>query len=84
MKTKKIISILNKELNLKKIHVTENNNHFQITAIGDIFKGLTEVKRQQIVYTHLIEMITENQIHAISISSYTIEEWDKKMKYIKK
>jgi len=78
MNKKKIISVLNKKINLDKIYITENNNHFQITAISDIFKGLTQVKRQQIIYTPLMNMIAENKIHAISISSYTLEEWNQK------
>ncbi|QCI25018.1 BolA/IbaG family iron-sulfur metabolism protein [Buchnera aphidicola (Rhopalosiphum padi)] len=86
MNRQKIISILKEKLNLKDIYVTEDNNHYKITAIGNIFKGLTQVKRQQTIYHPLVDMITENKIHAISIKSYTLEEWDKKSRitYIKK
>ncbi|AYN24926.1 BolA family protein [Buchnera aphidicola] len=80
MNRKKIISILKEKLNLKDVYVTEDNNHFKITAIGNIFQGLTQVKRQQIIYKPLVNMITENKIHAVSIKSYTLEEWDKNEK----
>lgn len=77
MNEKKLESILKDELNLKKVYVTEKNNHFEITAIGDIFKGSSQVKRQQIIYKPLIDMIKKNKIHAISIKSYTLDEWKK-------
>ncbi|AAM67924.1 BolA family protein [Buchnera aphidicola] len=80
MNKKKIISILKEKLNLKDIYVTEDNNHYEITAIGNVFKGLTQVKRQKKIYNPLIDLITENKIHAISIKSYSLEEWDKNQK----
>lgn len=66
-----------KELNLTQAYITGDNNHIKIIAIGNIFKEMSQVKRQQIVYKPLINMITEKNLHAISIISYTDEEWDK-------
>ncbi|CAL4324190.1 Acid stress protein IbaG [Buchnera aphidicola (Protaphis terricola)] len=77
MNNKKIKSILNEQLNLNKIYVKGDNNHIQIIAIGDIFKNTSQVKRQQIIYSPLISMIQENKIHAISITTYTLKEWEK-------
>ncbi|KAF0712872.1 uncharacterized protein FWK35_00022088, partial [Aphis craccivora] len=80
MDNKKIISILNQKLNLEQIYVTGDNNHIKIIAIGDIFKGVNQVKRQQIIYKPLIDMILEKKIHALSITTYTKEEWKKNNK----
>lgn len=80
MDNKKIISILNQTLNLEQIYVTGDNNHIKIIAIGDIFKGINQVKRQQIIYKPLIDMILEKKIHALSITTYTKEEWKKNNK----
>jgi len=77
MNNQNIKSILIKELNLEKIYITGDSNHIKIIAIGEIFQGMTQVKRQQIVYTPLINMIIEKHIHAVSIKSYTSEEWTK-------
>ncbi|CAL4324267.1 BolA family protein [Buchnera aphidicola] len=77
MNTKKIEFILKEQLNLKEVYVTEENNHFKITAIGDVFKGSSQVTRQKMIYKPLINMITKNKIHAISIKSYTLNEWEK-------
>lgn len=80
MNNEKIISILNQKLNLEKISVTGDDSHIKIIAVGNIFKGINQVKRQQIIYTPLIDMITQKKIHALSISTYTKEEWQKNKK----
>ncbi|QCI17200.1 BolA family transcriptional regulator [Buchnera aphidicola (Aphis helianthi)] len=80
MNNEQIISILNKKLNLKEIYITGDSNHIKIIAIGDIFKGNSQVKRQQIIYAPLIDIITEKKIHALSITTYTIDEWKKTKK----
>ncbi|QIQ41969.1 MAG: BolA/IbaG family iron-sulfur metabolism protein [Buchnera aphidicola (Microlophium carnosum)] len=72
--------LLVKTLQLKKAYITGDSNHINIIAIGDIFKSATQVQRQQIVYRPLINMITEKYIHAVSIMSYTPEEWEKNNK----
>ena len=77
MENKNIKSLLIKKLGLTKISIEGDNQHIKIIAVGNIFKGMSPVKRQQIVYAPLIEMITEKHIHAVSIMSYTNEEWEK-------
>ncbi len=77
MDNQTIKSLLLSKLNLKQAYVTGDNNHIKIIAIGDIFKGISQVTRQKTVYTPLISLITEKHIHAVSILSYTTEEWEK-------
>ncbi|VFP81889.1 Acid stress protein IbaG [Candidatus Erwinia haradaeae] len=62
-------------LKLKEAHVSNNGSHFQVIAIGDVFSGLSRVKKQQIVYQVLITYITDSRIHSVSIRTYTPEEW---------
>lgn len=75
MNNQDITELLIKTLNLKKAYITGDNNHIKIIAVGDVFRGVSQVKRQQIVYTPLINMITEKHIHAVSIVPYTPDEW---------
>lgn len=83
MNNQEIKSLLITELNLKEAYITGDSNHIKIIVIGDIFKGKSQVKRQQIVYAPLINMIAKQHIHAISIVAYTAEEWKKNNKKIK-
>lgn len=82
MNNQDIKLLLIKKLQLKEAYIKGDNNHIEIIVIGDTFKGLSEVKRQQIVYRPLINMITEKHIHAVSIIAYTLEEWKKNNKRI--
>ena len=50
--------------------------NFQITVVGDIFAKLTPLKRQQLVYDCLHEKITDGSIHAVSIKTYTTQQWN--------
>ncbi|WP_343192012.1 BolA/IbaG family iron-sulfur metabolism protein [Buchnera aphidicola (Formosaphis micheliae)] len=78
MDTKKIKTLLKDKLSLNEIYITGNNNHLHIIAIGEIFQGMNEVKRQQSIYTYLTKDILEKKIHAISIQSYSPKEWSTK------
>ncbi|ACL30185.1 BolA family transcriptional regulator [Buchnera aphidicola str. APS (Acyrthosiphon pisum)] len=80
MDNQEIKLLLIKKLNLEQANITGDSNHIKIIAIGNIFKNVSQVKRQQIIYAPLIDMIKEKHIHAVSIMSYTPEEWEKTKK----
>ncbi len=48
---------------------------FQVTVVGDVFAGLSPVKRQQLVYGCLTDQIANGTIHALTIRAYTPEQW---------
>ncbi len=48
---------------------------FQVTVISDSFTGLMPVKKQQKVYECLNEYIADGTIHALTIKTYTPEQW---------
>jgi len=47
--------------------------HFDLTIVASAFEGLNAVKRHQLVYQALGEMM-QTQIHALSIQAYSPEE----------
>lgn len=49
--------------------------HFIATIISELFAGLSKVKRQQLVYQGVSSYITSGEIHALTLSTYTPEEW---------
>ncbi len=49
---------------------------FQITVVGDLFSGMSPVKKQQAVYACLNEQIASGAIHAVSIKTFTPEQWE--------
>ncbi len=49
---------------------------FQVTVVGNLFEGLRPVKKQQLVYGCLSDRIADGTIHALTIKTYTPEQWD--------
>lgn len=49
----------------------------QATVVSSAFSGLNKVKRQQIVYQALQDLITSGELHAISLQTLTPDEWSK-------
>lgn len=80
MENNKIKDILVQALTLEEAYVTGDGGHVNVIAVGKIFAAMSNVKKQQTVYAPLIEYITTNQIHALSIKTYTPEEWKKDRK----
>jgi BolA protein len=52
-------------------------SHVRIVAISKSFEGLNLVKRHQLIYSQIQEEIS-GPIHAISLHTFTEEEWRKK------
>ncbi len=48
---------------------------FQVSVVGEVFAGLSPVKKQQLVYGCLTEQISSGAIHAVTIKTYTPEQW---------
>ena len=66
MENNEIQSVLMNALSLQEVHVS---------AVGELFDGMSRVKKQQTVYGPLMEYIADNRIHAVSIKAYTPAEW---------
>ncbi|NVJ58901.1 MAG: BolA family transcriptional regulator [Gammaproteobacteria bacterium] len=52
-----------------------DGSHFKVRIVSDVFAELRSVKKQQMVYQVLNEQIKSGAIHALSIETYTPDEW---------
>ncbi len=77
MDPNEIKDLLLKKLALQEVHVTGDGSHFQVTVVGDLFSGMSRVKRQQTVYAPLMDYFSDNRIHALSINTLTPQEWQR-------
>ena len=50
--------------------------HFSAIIVSSQFEGLSLVKRQQAIYAALIEEIRSGAVHALSLKTYTPQEWE--------
>ncbi|ELR66356.1 YrbA protein [Photobacterium marinum] len=81
MEISEIKQILENALELDEIIVKGDGSHYEVIAVGAIFEGMSRVKKQQAIYAPLMANIAANDIHALSIKTFTPEEWarDKKL-----
>ncbi|WP_037384164.1 BolA family iron metabolism protein IbaG [Serratia sp. DD3] len=80
MENSKIEEVLMNALALDEVHVTGDGSHFQVVAVSEQFATMSRVKKQQAIYAPLMEYIADNSIHALSIKTYTPEEWKRDRK----
>jgi len=53
----------------------EDGRHFSATVISSTFSGKSRIQKQQLVYSTLGNHIADGTIHALSIKTFTPEEW---------
>lgn len=59
-----------------QFHIQGEGCNFQVIAVGEIFGGLSPVKRQQMIYSVLSDEIASGALHAVSIKTYTPAQWE--------
>jgi acid stress-induced BolA-like protein IbaG/YrbA len=84
MDLEQIESLLKESLELEEVLVKSDGSHFNITAVGECFDGLTRVKQQQLVLKLLADKIADGSMHAVTIKAYTPAAWakDKKLQLL--
>lgn len=75
MQAQEVKQIIESQLEGCQVMTAGEGCDFQITVVGDLFAGLSPVKKQQLVYACLQEQIASGAIHAITIKTYTPEQW---------
>ena len=74
---KKIKDILKNKIKDSKVFIqdmTSNQNHFSVMVISSEFENLSIIKQHKMIYDALGAMIT-NEIHALQIKTFTLEQW---------
>jgi len=67
-----------------EVKVEGDGSHFEAVVIGEVFDGLSLVKKQQKVYATLGDKITSGEVHALTIKTYTAAEYEKASKLMVK
>ena len=85
---KKINKLISKNLNISKIEIIDDSHkhrnhkkdtsggHFRLLIVSDNFKEMSLIKRHQLIYNILDEMI-KTEIHALSMKLLDVEEYNK-------
>lgn len=59
------------------VKVEGDGYHYQLTIVSNAFLDKSKVARQQWVYSKLKDYITTGSLHALSMKTWTKEEWEK-------
>lgn len=60
------------------VKVVGDGYKYQLTIVSDLFLNKPKVARQQWVYAQLKDYITTGRLHALSMETWTKEEWGQK------
>lgn len=75
MNIKEIKTILESKIKDSEVIVKGEGCDLQILIISSEFEEKSTVKRQQLVYSHLKDAILNGEIHAVTMKTYTPEEF---------
>lgn len=79
MQSEDVKSLIEKSLPTKLVEVLSDDGvHFEALVVSSAFDGINLVKRQQLVYKSLGDLITSGKLHALSLKTYTVQEWQTK------
>ncbi len=76
MDPKEIKAMLEAGMPGSSVDVDGDGTHFEAVIVSSVFNGKTLLERHQLVYNVLGEALKE-RIHALSLKTYTPEQWDK-------
>jgi acid stress-induced BolA-like protein IbaG/YrbA len=57
-----------------QVSITGDESSISLRVVGEIFEGLSKVKRQQKVYGCLKDLISTGEIHAVNMQTVTPNE----------
>lgn len=78
LENNKIKSLIEKGLNANDVRVDGDGYHYQLVVVSDDFKDLGLVARQKKIYQVLGEHVKSGELHALSLKTYTVDEWQEK------
>lgn len=64
-----------------EVHVQLDGNKCQAIVVSPAFEGVRAVKKQQMVYGCLNDLISSGELHAVSMQTLTPAEWEEQKKF---
>ena len=75
METHAIEQLIRDGLPGAQVRVTGDGSHFEAVVVSDDFAGKTLMQKQRLVMATVKPQIESGELHAISIKTYTPEQW---------
>ena len=68
-------TIIAQQLPCQHLSVEGDGRHWYATIVSDQFEGLRLIQRHQKVYATLGQKMHTDEVHALSMKTYTPSEW---------
>jgi acid stress-induced BolA-like protein IbaG/YrbA len=75
MDANQLKQLIAQALPCEHIEVEGDGRHWYATLVSPAFDGLTRIKRHQMVYATLGQRMHTDEVHALSMKTYTPTEW---------
>ena len=75
MDPERVKQLIAEGLPCEGLHVQGDGQHFEALIVSSLFEGKARVKRQQLVNAVLKPYFDSGELHALSMSTITPEEW---------
>ena len=75
MNSQELQSIISSSLACEHIDVSGDGRHWYATIVSPAFEGLRAIQRHQRVYATLGSRLQTDEVHALSMKTYTPAEW---------
>ncbi len=76
METQRIREMIEQGIQASFVEVEGDGTHFQAVVVSEQFRGKPPIERHKLVYAALGDAM-ESEIHAISIKTYTDDQWER-------
>lgn len=77
MEINQIVQLIEAHIPGSQAQVEGDGYHFEARVISAEFAGKSLVQKQQLVYGAVNDYIARGELHALTIKTYTPEEWAK-------
>ena len=75
MTSEELQNIIAAGLPCEHLELSGDGSHWYATIVSSTFEGLSRIKRQQRVYATLGNRMQTNEVHALSMKTFTPAEW---------
>ena len=75
MDPNKIKEIIEQGMNTELVQVGGEGGKYEATIVSKTFEGVSMLNQHKMVYPLLNDYIKSGEIHALTIKSYTPEQW---------
>ena len=75
MTAEQLQSLIAQAMPCEHLQVEGDGRHWYATIVSGVFEGLRPIQRHQRVYATLGDRMATDEVHALSMKTYTPAEW---------